>query len=529
MSRIYFETKGRLVLFLGLALGLFVWFMNSPAGLLAIGCDPFGYARQARLFRKLGLFSGLDTKVVDPDSHFLIGVAKGLNPNSESWREAIAPHCHHYLDAVDAVILQYPPGTGFVLSLFPEKISLECVLIFGMALVSACFVWAVASGGRGALGSLLGLTSLTLILNSMTQGELIGSASIPVSIALIPLGVFLGIRAFPSASDPRPFLAFLVGIIFGLLFATRLPNLLLLPGLVLALAVNCRKLPWQPMAAASAATAVGFAVAGALPVLASDWINTSNPFSTTYSKFDATPPRFDFALVTDHFFYYFSKSSAAPVSITAAAFIIWRLVIFYFENRGARQFGLWMGATLTFGLSIVFFCSHELTAAYYMLPASVFVLCCVTFEWTGDVASGWSRPGRLAALALSVLPLLISAEMLRHALHRSKPQYTIPGDALAAKSIVWANISAGTIFYYQHKYAGKLVFAPPCTQESLVRKVSELGRDQYFIQDSEPMRAVIERLSKSLELQEAGEFQTYDTLPILKLPAGSAWHGASCE
>ena len=42
------------------------------------------------------------------------------NLPSTRWDEAMAPHAHHYAPQSGYVIVQYPPGTGLVLSMFPQ-------------------------------------------------------------------------------------------------------------------------------------------------------------------------------------------------------------------------------------------------------------------------------------------------------------------------------------------------------------------------------------------------------------------------
>src|SRR4051812_17867677 len=55
-----------LVIFVGAISTLSVNFISaglSPRGELPYNCDPFGYSRQAELFRQHGTLAGLDTKI----------------------------------------------------------------------------------------------------------------------------------------------------------------------------------------------------------------------------------------------------------------------------------------------------------------------------------------------------------------------------------------------------------------------------------------------------------------------------------
>jgi hypothetical protein len=87
----------------------------------ARGCDWFGYLRQARLFRENGPIGGLDTALRDDRTRYLVGVAKATGLDPDVWDYGVAPYCHHYKPRTDRVVLQYPPGTGFVHALWPEE------------------------------------------------------------------------------------------------------------------------------------------------------------------------------------------------------------------------------------------------------------------------------------------------------------------------------------------------------------------------------------------------------------------------
>src|SRR3954447_24657871 len=77
--------------------------------------DDICYLRQAHLFQKFGL-DGLDTSVVRDDDRYLSGKLKEIG--FPDWSDATKAPCHTSMPATSKLVLQYPPGTGFVLALF---------------------------------------------------------------------------------------------------------------------------------------------------------------------------------------------------------------------------------------------------------------------------------------------------------------------------------------------------------------------------------------------------------------------------
>lgn len=526
---LYLNAQIRIVFAFCSSLIILYYYAFNPPSIFAIGCDPFGYLRQASLFRALGPIKGLDTRIDDPDARFLIETAKSLSPSSESWGEAIAPHCHHYNEKTNAVILQYPPGTGFILSLFPKRASLQSAFTWGMSLAAACFVWATISSRGSWLATLATVAAMVATFAAMGVNDLTGSASIPVSIVLIPLCVFGVARAFPARSKPRPLIALLSGIACGALFAVRLPNFLLIVGLGVAALINSRNWSRNAALAAIGSATLGFAASGVVPIMASNWVNAGGPFETTYSHIDASAPIIGVFSFLERLQFYFTVASGAPFSIISVVFIIARYLYIQFTRVKNRVTGLNIGGIVSFSISIAFFCTHDIEVSYYMVPASMLLICCISFEWCGGTSPKISRSQGLALGFLSASPFMAASAVMAQHITKDAFELSLPVEVTSANSIVWADISGSTLFYYQHKYAAKLLFAPPCMQDRLVEKVSELGKDQYFIEDTPDMRAVIERLSGSFELTEAGHYQASESFPIYKLPAGSARRGASCE
>jgi hypothetical protein len=101
--------------------------------------DDVCYLRQAHLFQKSGV-RGIDTNVIFDDDHYLTDKLKAIG--FAEWNDVSRIPCHTFIPAANKYVLQYPPGTGFALALFPANYQviplyiLANVTIFGFALLS---------------------------------------------------------------------------------------------------------------------------------------------------------------------------------------------------------------------------------------------------------------------------------------------------------------------------------------------------------------------------------------------------------
>jgi hypothetical protein len=154
-------------------------------------CDEFGYLRQARLFQERGFFGGLDTAIQDATTSYLVAKAKALTPPVPEWSQIVAPDCHHFKKATDRVILQYPPGTGLLLSFFSEgyqehgAFNLACaVLVAGLAMVAL----ASANVTTSFLVGILGAFCLQGLRQFDTSFSILGSVLLLVVLAWLTAG-----------------------------------------------------------------------------------------------------------------------------------------------------------------------------------------------------------------------------------------------------------------------------------------------------------------------------------------------------
>jgi hypothetical protein len=521
---------GITAIFIAIALGLLFRVTRGSFDLFAFGCDNFGYARQAELFRANGLLRGLDTRVNAPEARFIIDVATSISSDSAHWSEAVAPHCHHYNAAVAHVITEYPPGAGLVLSVFPESRSLGFAFIIGMTLISIVFVL-IASQSSNVGGIILGLATLALIDETMIRPGALDSASVPISIAIIPLCAWLSLVAFPPPKERASVsLAAAFGFVAGLLVAIRLTNLFMLPGVACAIALN-REL-WRPTKIrASAAPLVaaigGFLLAGVGLVLTADWINAGSPFATTYSPLDAMPPIISKELFTTNLAFYMITGFAAPITVAALVTLVLRTIVVSYRRRWSNS-GASFGAIVCYALSLIFFCTHLVRIPYYMLPASTMTLCLIAFDIMLNKHAKASRAIETLGWRILIVPFLILAATRSALLIPFSPTIAVPSEVRDSQAIVWADLTSGTLLHYQHKYAAKIIFSSACMQQRLITKILQTGRPQYFIEDSPAMTEAIHNIAKNLPLRQIGDFKALRAYPIWKLDGDATWTAAQC-
>src|ERR1700704_5155276 len=83
--------------------------------------DDICYLRQAHLFQRFGL-GDLDTNIFRDDDHYLASKLKEIG--FPTWNDPTTAPCHTLMPATQKRVMQYPPGTGFVLALFPSGFQL---------------------------------------------------------------------------------------------------------------------------------------------------------------------------------------------------------------------------------------------------------------------------------------------------------------------------------------------------------------------------------------------------------------------
>ncbi|MEW5422549.1 hypothetical protein [Amorphus sp. 3PC139-8] len=491
------------------------------------GCDPYGYARQQELFRDKGFVNGLDTRAQDEEVLFLIKTARAAGLTPDQFGEMIAPHCHHYEEGSDSVILQYPPGTGFLLSLLPEDREVEALALLSLAVVLAVFgIFAVRSlPAFVSTAAVIG--GLVVVAMPLANSTLMVSASFAPTLGFITLATALLLYGTHRPDRPSWWTGALLGLLAAFLMNLRIANAFVVIGMAVFIVIAIGSLSPKRLARQLPFLLSGVVVfaIGLLPLLTANKINAGGIFESTYGVADSAPARFETALFLRNLRFYFFDTPATPVTWGALAALLLVLVAAVFAPSPQSRRRCWaafLGGAAAYGISIVFFGTHEIAATPYLIPTSAFCvgLCVfVVAETTG--VEGLRL--RAAGAVVTVVAVLAAGQVLM--LPRHSYRVEAPAEVLAPEAIVWADMTSGTLRYYRQKYAAKVIFTGECEQSTLINAVSEAGRPQFFVVDSDAMQRLVDRIVGDGRLSAAGTLHAREDRPIFRLEPGIAVPG----
>ena len=340
-----------------------VWSMSHWTETRQIN-DDFCYLRQAHLFQRFGL-AGLDTDISRDDDHYMAPKLKELG--LPTWNDPATAPCHTFMPATDKRVIQYPPGTGFALALFPE--GFQVIPLF----VSAT----VAIFGFGLLAIVYSATTLSIILTAAFADLAVylminptkASYSMAPTMVLCALIGFLTARLFvQTPRRHRILLTVLVGFLIGVAVNFRVANLFLSAGYFLSFALEFLRSRKLETVAHGAAFGIAL-LAGMTPTLIANMINAGGPLTTTYGG-DATPPAFDAAVLWSY--------ATDLQGILVALAVVW-IVLILRRGRGVgiRQVGLVTALNLL--VNLAFFMSHPIVTPYYTIPIAMLSLWSLLF------------------------------------------------------------------------------------------------------------------------------------------------------
>jgi hypothetical protein len=327
--------------------------------------DDVCYLRQAHLFKKFG-FSGLDTNLARDDDHYLSLKLKEIG--FPGWDDVTKAPCHTPMPATNKLVLQYPPGTGFMLALFAEGFQViplyvsATVIVFGFALLGIFYARSTVSILSAAA---FGCLAIYLMINPAKASYSVAPTMVICALAgLLTAKLFLVEKRWY-----RPVFAGLVGLLIGLSVNFRLPNLFLASGYLVFFLISF--LGSRKIEAALQGASFGAAfLVGMAPTLVANAINADSPFSTTYGGVDVTPPEFGLSVILS----YVADMQFVWLALAGA----WTaLTLRWHRGNGTRQIALVTAANLL--VNLAFFLSHPLFTPYYTVPIAMLSLWSLLF------------------------------------------------------------------------------------------------------------------------------------------------------
>jgi hypothetical protein len=338
--------------------------------------DDICYLRQAHLFQRFG-WQGLDTGLARETDGYLAAKLRSIDfPN---WNEPTRAPCHTQTADGSKWVMTPPPGTGFVLALFPEGFQviplymLATVIVAGFALYA---LWRAREAVSLTLAAVFGAISIIFMINPTKA-----SYSLAPTMVVCALAGLLTARLFVDEGRRRLLMVAAVGILLGLSASFRIANVVLAAGYFLFFGLSF--LVWRTRESFVSGLTLGLAfLAGLSPVLAANLVNSGNPLVSAYGGQDTAARSLDPAVLLAYL-----RDTQFPLMVAACVGtgLLWRSA----NHAGARQLALLVAANLA--LNLAFFATHPVFTQYYIIPILMLSL------WTLLFAAVFARSPALGS------------------------------------------------------------------------------------------------------------------------------------
>lgn len=324
--------------------------------------DDICYLRQAHLFQRFGL-DGLRTDISRDDDGSFAAMEKAIG--WQGWSDPSQAVCHTHLKN-SKIVIQYPPGTGAALAIFPEGVQAK-ILYISVATLLLAAAWAMISMAE---------TPVLVVLSGITGGAAIYFMINPAksSYSMAPTMLFCAVVGYlTSLGTESKRNSLLLGLALGALVNFRIANLLLAVGYFATLLILILTKPSGKRLVNGSIFSLAFLI-GLAPTLAANWVNTGSPLKTTYSAIDATPP----VLSLEPLRYYLTDLQGILIAIAIVA-ALWAIL------KGAsrlRLTGTIVAANIVANLT--FFFTHPLFTQYYLMPCAMLSIWALAFAVLKD-------------------------------------------------------------------------------------------------------------------------------------------------
>jgi hypothetical protein len=501
----------------------------------AFACDPFGYLRMARQVRQAVASLELPQfHLESSQTRLLIDLMQLREVPLGLWEEMVAPHAHHYFPRAGSVGVQYPPGTGLMLALFPEghavdglnQATIALFLVTGfLVLIFAGTRRAWFSAGFVTMALYLGLVMLRKI---GTDSYSINAALAPLLLGFLCIFAALGLRSSPGRARATWVAAFVGGCLLGFTILIRLPVIFLVPGLLMLLWPQS----WRPsLRDLLMPFSLGIMVTGIVPLLVHQYHMTGAWYLPTYGHDDSAPPSLQPLWANLRYYLGGGRGSQHNWALFVLLIGLGVFLIYRPRHKLTRLDLSWTRLTASaltlWGLPTVYFLTHHIAISYYSIPATfgavlLVALGALTIECCSSPVACRTRSARggglrWVALALALLPGIVAlipaglayardaAPIVRPARH-----FVVPAELSSEHAWVWADLLSGTFWYYGNKPAFKIGFTVPDTRALVYGFVFERGEFQYLVRDSATMQEIMQEISHmGGRLEPRGEVEGY--------------------
>ena len=356
-----------------IVLALNLWTMRSWTERTGV-YDDICYLRQAHLFQRFG-FGGFNTDLSRDDDQYFATLAREIG--YPDWADPARAFCHPLVGGKR--VIQYPPGTGFRLSLFPEgfqRVPLYAASNLAVVAFGLLALWSAHSRLWIGVSGAVGVAALYFMVNPAKASFSIA----PTMVVCAAAGLLTNVLVYAPKASQRIVAAGLIGFLLGVAVSLRISNLVLSAGyflILLALTVWSRKrrdiLRFVSFGAAY--------VVGLVPTLIANAINAGSVVATTYGPADTVPPDFSFRIARE----YIADMQGSLIFMAAA----WAIFASFVNIQ--RTVALIVLVNLV--VNLFFFLTHPISTPYYLMPLVMLSLWTLLFstEITHRLAA-WRAP-----------------------------------------------------------------------------------------------------------------------------------------
>lgn len=337
--------------------------------------DDICYLRQAHLFKRFGWWGGLDTSLARETDGYLAAKLRSIDfPN---WNDPTRAPCHTETADRGKWVMTPPPGTGFVLSLFPEGFQVVPLYVIANAVVAgfALFgLWRARESAALMPAALFGAVSIYFMINPTKA-----SYSMAPTMVVCALAGWLTARIFVGDGRRRLLMLAAVGVLLGLSASFRIANVILGGGYFLFFGLSFLSSPSRCTFLQGMTLGLSFLI-GLLPLFAANWVNSGHPLVSAYGGQDVAPPSLDTAVLRA---YLTDTQFPLIVIVCAWTALLWR----FSSGSGLRRLALLAAGNIA--LNVAFFATHPVFTRYYVIPIAMLTLWTLLFATV--LARGQSR------------------------------------------------------------------------------------------------------------------------------------------
>jgi len=346
--------------------------------------DDVCYLRQAHLFQRFGL-GGFDTDISRDDDHYFASKLKEVG--FPTWNDVTTVPCHTPMPATKKLVLQYPPGTGMALALFPQGNQViplfvtATLTMFGFALLA---IIAARSAAAVLVAGAFGCLAIYLMINPSKA-----SYSMAPTMMVCAAAGYLTARLFTAPPRHHLWLTMLLGLLLGATVDFRVANLFLSSGYFLFFLFSFLSSRTARIVVHGASFTVAYLI-GMAPTLLANAINAGSPIATTYGGQDVAPPQFSLSIV-----WQYVADMQFVLLVLAGASIAFMLRAH--RNDGARRVALVTAVNLA--VNLAFFLSHPVVTPYYTIPVAMLSLWSLLFGALMQPSTAVAERSEVTAIA----------------------------------------------------------------------------------------------------------------------------------